>query len=62
MRPIHQDANNPICEGSGVLPVQEWAFNVTSDFPWAPRVSCPGCGHQFSPTREGRIRKHRRLP
>lgn len=59
-RSPHQDATNPICEGSWVYP-KEWR-SENYDCRYFRRLPCPQCGQEFSPTREGRFRKHRRLP
>lgn len=59
LRPAHQDRSNPVCEGSGIIPVIETAFGTT-DVRWCS-IPCPVCGHVFTLNRDGRIRKHRRL-
>lgn len=57
-RAAHQDANNPVCEGSGVTPLIEGSFGVTDTS--ENYVSCPGCGFEVGTNRDGTIRRHRR--
>lgn len=56
-RPAHQDINNPVCEGSNILPIEEWGWAATEA---AGMTDCPGCDHRFRINQDGRIRAHRR--
>ena len=58
-RTVQQDASNPICEGSGVVPIVELGFCTTGELSY--RVNCPGCGVLIAVNRRtDQIRKHRR--
>ena len=71
-RAAHQDIRNPVCDGSGVVPLAEWGPGICTEpidiiQGWGSEtgrviqmekflVECPGCGEQRSLTRQGRIR------
>jgi hypothetical protein len=58
-RPVTQDPNNPVCEGSGITPLVETAFGFTDD--WRCQFPCPSCGVPVTVNRRtDLIRKHRR--